>query len=369
MEAKQRSRSVDTRFKPLGFILGFNSSSLNQTVNSYDLETGQTSLNNRKKLFKKTSKTSESKFLDDSLIKLKTYENKPDVVTTKATTTISQKSTPTARKSYADAIKSKLDEPSMLDFKELEKKNEAELERLNKLMKKLEIDLINAHMEMIEDDYIKMDRVKNKYLSSSVSSSSSTSGVVVGSSSSCVSASPMFRNKINKNSKLCSLSSISSSSEDLSVLSPKLDEKKKIVRRHTISGKLEESEEECRDDLIGLNKKEKKCHNGKMRKFSSKSIAELPSLNTWDKLEVKNKKLDGKKFDKEERQVKRTILNLSPLSISASSVSSSSVSSSTASLNKTSRIKKIAGSNVADEVGSIGLAVSQMSNARSESLF
>ncbi|CAF0861331.1 unnamed protein product, partial [Brachionus calyciflorus] len=362
IEAKQRSRSVDTRFKPLGFIFGFNSSSLNQTVNSYDLETGL-NRSNRKKLFKKNQKISEPKFLDDSLIKLKTYENKETALLNKA-----QKSTPMARKSYADAIKSKLNtDETIINFKELEKKNQADLERLNKLMKKLEIDLINAQMELIEEDYLKLDSSKSKYFSSSMSSSSSTSGVVVGgSSSSCISASPMFRNRLkcDKSSKLCSLSSISSSSEDFSVLSPKVNSKKKIVRRHTISGKLdnyESEEEESRDDLLNYGKKFKK-NTKKSNKLNSKSIAELPSLTNCEVLNSK-KNFDCTKYEKEEQNVQRTILNLSPLSISASSVSStsSSVGNSTVSLGKT-RLRKIAGSNLADEVGSIGLAVSQLAS-------
>lgn len=48
-QAKQRSRSVDTRFKTLNFF--FNTTSQNQqTVNSFDLETG---VQKSKKLFTK----------------------------------------------------------------------------------------------------------------------------------------------------------------------------------------------------------------------------------------------------------------------------------------------------------------------------
>lgn len=321
-------------------------------MNSYDLEASQTSLNQRK-LFKK-KRSQESKFLDDSLIKLKTYENRSE----------GQKSTPLSRKTYADTVKNKLSPgDKLVNLKDLEKTNQANLERLNKLMKKLEIDLINAQMEIIEDDYRKIDSIKCKYISSSVSSSSSTSGVVAGSSSSCVSASPMVRKmKINRAQRFASLSSISSSYEDLSFVSPR--NCKKIVRRHTIAGVADESEEECRDDLVNFRcrKKEKLAKNNK--KSNSKSIADLPCHTVLDKPVVDIDK--DKKIVKEE-QVKQTILNFSsPLSISASSVSSTS--SSTSSLNKLNHFKKIAVNNLADEVGSIGLAVSQLSNCMNESL-
>ena len=191
-EKHVRSRSVDIRFKTIGMLLSSSSSS------------------NGNKLSKsKNSDTNRTKSDDKKLIKYKTEgfakqkqratlnpENLSSSSNSQTNSIKFKKFQPPSRKSYSDLIKTtlledlnfdndsdnnnksskssdltsrftythgekpnsdineKLDE-QFINFKMLEKKSEQEREKLSSLMKKLEIDLMNAKMDLLEEEYVK----------------------------------------------------------------------------------------------------------------------------------------------------------------------------------------------------------------------
>ena len=275
-QSKHRSRSVEVRFKSIGAFLG--NCQPKPSINQYSSKT----LVSSEKIANKNELSND---FHNSLIKSfhdKDSEKRPKTNTNQLCSK-AQKSTPLSRKSYVDPTKShthdsvsSLSKPSnnlTIDFKALEKKNELEREKLNQIMKKLEIDLMNAKIDLLDgEDYLRSTPINvvypslcvtstssftldakskanifnvtnnnlthsstssssggnisgNKCLFSSVSSSSSSSSGVVSSTgpssssaSSSVSTSPPLHNQqlnlINdEQNKLSSISSISSNSD------------------------------------------------------------------------------------------------------------------------------------------------------------
>ncbi len=276
-QTKHRSRSVEVRFKSIGAFLGTHQQkpSINQ-YSSKQLPPSEKILNKNETLHDSQSyliKSHQTNGNDNerrSKISINNLYSK------------AQKSTPLSRKTYIDPMKPQTLESSSspskvsnnngtINFKALEKKNELEREKLNQIMKKLEIDLMNAKIDLIDgEDFLRSTPINTAYpslcvtstssltldakskanifnvannnlthsstsssgvnmsgsksLFSSVSSSSSSSGVVANtgpsssSASSSVSTSPPLHNQqltlINdEQNKMSSLSSISSNSD------------------------------------------------------------------------------------------------------------------------------------------------------------
>lgn len=366
-QAKHRSYSVDTRFKSFGQLLNLapnpNNSALNQTVNSFGLETG----------YKKPSSNYPNRkisILNPSILNVQ----KPD-------------------------------KHRIFDVKQLEKKNELEREKLHNIMKKLEIDLMNAKIDLIQEDFMNSGPSFKFKPSKSLQFNLSTPGVI------SYSRSP----QINQTKVLTS-----SSSDELSELIQgagliqKLKKKQRVVpvRRHTISGQKTSCNlgEESSERLLGRNvlihqNCEKFCNCKRVKSRSkiaikntrkdsgqvlSKSISYLPSLSSnksvfsTQKMKYGDDRLLYEKYlDKEENELKRAVLNLSPLSISVSSSSTSTSTNSNSSLiplsnsnlssisksgvksNSKKNRSRIFVKNIADEVGSIGSAVNQLSSNNS----
>lgn len=141
-----------------------------------------------------------------------------------------------------------------IDFKLLEKRSEEEREKLNRIMKKLEVDLINAKIDLLEEDYstacentsstpLKSKPSAKASLSTSCTSTFSsnvTSGIVAttgpsSSSSSSVSTSPPLQDNNSQPQKLESSSS-PSSSNDRSIRLMLVNKPRQLPkRRHTIT--------------------------------------------------------------------------------------------------------------------------------------
>ncbi len=449
--SKNRSRSVDSRFKAVGsFVL--NNQSLNNCENSYydycnnsssnyyynqtnDLAKTGTNMTNKSILKHNECQSNNSKklrFYDDHSIKPKekTFEKKLVDV---------QKSTPLIRKSYNQPAQShQFQQPNTyqktnklilttsnsndnfkqqpIDIKSLEKKNELERLRLNEIMKKLEIDLMNAKLELMQDDCLKSYTLslfnersseKTNY-KQSFSCDSSTSGIVAttessavassaSSSASSVNGSPqIYSTFVNKLTTIHSQnnSQPNQTKTNASITSPinqnhttlnnqenkqkKKRIKKNPLRRHTIAMSIAEFKpihqlSEQIKSISKSNSKKRSKSNSKVaqeeksRKTLSKSISNLPSLNK-EKL-IPNEDASCASNEIDESQVKSAILNLSPLSISTSSVSS--VSSSSMSITNKQYNRKQAfnvATNLSNQVGSISnTVVSPITENRHES--
>lgn len=137
---------------------------------------------------------------------------------------------PLSRKSYGDLIKttlfedfidptsdplattkiensnSNLTNEPVINFKLLEKKSEQEREKLTSLMKKLEIDLINAKMDLMEEDYMKTTPISLIY--PNISSNNN------------VKSKPLSYHNLNTNNPSLSTSSTSSSSSSSATNNP-----------------------------------------------------------------------------------------------------------------------------------------------------
>jgi len=225
-----RSRSVDIRFKSIGLLLTSSSSSngtggllskQSSKMNSKKSEETNNNNNNTSKHKQKinqdtisTSSSSSSSTTSGSLnnsIKFKKFQ-------------------PLSRKSYGDLIKttlfedfidptgdsvattkiensnSNLTNEPVINFKLLEKKSEQEREKLTSLMKKLEIDLINAKMDLMEEDYMKTTPISLIY--PNISSNNN------------VKSKPLSYQNLNTNNPSLSTSSTSSSSSSSSSNNP-----------------------------------------------------------------------------------------------------------------------------------------------------
>lgn len=144
------------------------------------------------------------KYKTESFIKQKQRANLTQDTSLQQNSIKFKKFQPINRKSYGDLIKSTLfedfniDDPSksidstttksddlklsssteklddqFINFKLLEKKSEQEREKLSNLMKKLEIDLMKAKMDLMEDDYIKTTPISLVYPNICVTSQNS----------------------------------------------------------------------------------------------------------------------------------------------------------------------------------------------------
>ena len=187
---KHRSRSVDIRFKSIGAFLSSSSKpAANQSnaVSSADLVgTNKTDSNTTPR---KSTKTQPNLYYDHN------QSSSNNISSSKL-----QKSTPLTRKSYTEVLKTtpssntstnltnnitssslltpqdsnnKYESQQIMNFKLLEKKNELEREKLNQIMKKLEIDLMNAKIDLMEEeDYMRSTPISLLYPSLCMISSS-----------------------------------------------------------------------------------------------------------------------------------------------------------------------------------------------------
>jgi hypothetical protein len=183
---KHRSRSVDIRFKSIGAFLsstGKPAASQSNAVSSADLVgTNKTESNTTPR---KSTKTQPNLFYDHN------QSSNNNISSSKL-----QKSTPLTRKSYTEVLKAapssnastnltnislltpqdssnKYESQQIMNFKLLEKKNELEREKLNQIMKKLEIDLMNAKIDLMEEeDYMRSTPISLMYPSLCMISSS-----------------------------------------------------------------------------------------------------------------------------------------------------------------------------------------------------
>ena len=233
---KHRSRSVEVRFKSIGAFL--TPKKVEQEKTSNDAPGGETTTDSAAQWPAKTKEKSSSHSIHAKALK----------------------STPLLRKTYTGEPAKTSQEAVLnasINFKALERKNELERQKLSQIMKKLEIDLMNAKIDLNEDgdNYLRSTpinvaypclnsnfdskpqklplqqqqqqseaNINGKCLFSSVSSttsSSSSSGVVAttgpsaSSASSSMSTSPHLRAQQSNDepNKMSSLSSMSSSSE------------------------------------------------------------------------------------------------------------------------------------------------------------
>lgn len=455
-EQKQRSRSVDTKFRSFFTSSGSTGTSyFTQIVNSFNLDGAQSNLpttttknsNNNNNMKRSCDHSSIHNINRASISKFSLSGISSQINRRKSSSSNCETQPPALSLADENEFES---QTKPVYYKQLEEKNEQDRQKLNEIMKKLDAQLLTAKMDIIQDDCqqnanlnanqptrtsakgarrcaeqpgetatqvpLQCLNTASKFLSSSFSSSSTTSGVLVNgefsSSSSCaISKSPLdaagktdARTVVPrvKRNDLNSLSSISSSSEDI-VISPKLTAPQKtpskrtghksngVNRRHTIASAnflADDDDDDEVDDVkveptppspprrAAIFKKLRKIepantndilkllHN-RNQLTASKSISSLPSMNRTS--QTSNHQLFySKQLEKEEQQVKRTILNLSPLSISASSISSSSSSNSLTNSNQPVGIKQLQPkqvlvTNIANEVGSIGIAINQLS--------
>lgn len=251
-EKHVRSRSVDLRFKTIGMLLSSSSSSNSNKISK-----------------SKNSDMSRTKSDDKKLIKYKTEgfaKQKQRAILnpenlsssgSQANSIKFKKFQPPSRKSYSDLIKTTLIEDLNLDndsdnnknsssklsdltsrftdtdegksssnvnerldeqfinFKLLEKKSEQEREKLSSLMKKLEIDLMNAKMDLLEEEYVKSAPTSLNYPSLSSTNIQSNAIKLINQMPSHA----LVYNSINQHS-LSLASSSSSSSANSSTTNP-----------------------------------------------------------------------------------------------------------------------------------------------------
>jgi len=259
-----------------------------------------------------------------------------------------------------------------IDFKLLEAKSEQERQKLSNIMQKLEVDLINAKLDLLEEDCIKpittypttnssankLIKPTNKMTNSYTSSiSNSTSGIMAttgpSSSSSSVSTSPPLylqqKTLLDTNDHLTMVEAQTGpepnrkTSKNIRLLL--VNKPRRLPRRrHTIAARNEcpvnkdlnllsgvifssssdysESEdfghEEQVKNIRSCNKKKRtqaKYRSKTVVKLTSRSITDLSGLETINK--VGNQEMSSSKNEE-------VVLNLSPLSMSASSITISS---------------------------------------------
>ena len=176
-QSKHRSRSVEVRFKSIGAFLG--TYQPKPTINQYSSKTLISP--------EKASNTNESYNDSHSSLSKPKQDNdneKRPKNTINHLYSKAQKSTPLSRKSYIDPIKSRTSNEASplskasnnvtINFKALEKKNELEREKLDQIMKKLEIDLMNAKIDLLDgEDYLRSTPINVVYPSLCVTSTSS----------------------------------------------------------------------------------------------------------------------------------------------------------------------------------------------------
>ena len=395
---KTRSKSVDTR--DTLHNLSLLNATVNNTVNSFDLETSS----------KATHQRAAEQPAHQPQQPPQTQANAP---------------------SYSKAY----------DFRQLEAKHRLERDKLNQIMKKLDADLLNAKRDLLEEDSegivtTPYDDQKFKHHESSTSSLCA-SGLAISalhtiraasSYASTLPSSLIPTGSVATNAPPQALSWLEENyydnnhSDEFKLVQFKpppssLSFKKKPARRHSIAslttaymslevrakpksnhfyytktdGKINEPNAEVLKFIKSTNEQITAGRSDlASRKLASKSISNLPSLQLDSQQQQKQRarlvKTEAKLINQpssgsskragkiiESEHVKRTIENLSPLSISASSVSSSasanasSNSSLSNSLAGQPEMNEKTGNSlataIADEVGSIGCAFNRISSS------